>query len=125
MATDIGAYFTGRIVGGAKLAPQISPGKTWAGLGGGVAAAAVVGGIGYIFVPFPNKIYWAILLGMLIAIIAQMGDLFESWLKRRADVKDSGSLIPGHGGLLDRVDGMIFTLPIFALLLYLSGTLAS
>jgi phosphatidate cytidylyltransferase len=123
-ATDIGAYFTGRTVGGPKLAPTISPGKTWAGLGGGIAAAAVVGGIGYIFSPFPTKIYWAILLGALLAVVAQAGDLFESWLKRRAGVKDSGTLIPGHGGLLDRADGMIFTLPLFALLVYSSGILS-
>ncbi len=120
-ATDIGAYFTGRIIGGAKLAPAISPNKTWAGLGGGVAAAGVVGGICFIFSPYPSKLWAAILLGVILAVIAQAGDLFESWLKRRAGVKDSSNLIPGHGGLLDRVDGLMFTIPLFALLVALSG----
>ena len=120
-ATDIGAYFTGRIVGGAKLAPTISPGKTWAGLGGGMAAAGVVGGISFIFTPYPTKLWAAILLAVLLAVVAQAGDLFESWVKRRAGVKDSSTLIPGHGGLLDRVDGLMFTLPLFAFFVYLSG----
>ncbi len=88
-ATDIGAYFTGRIVGGAKLAPSISPGKTWAGLGGGMAAAAVVGGISFIFTPYPTKLVWAIVIAVLLAGVAQAGDLFESWVKRRAGVKDA------------------------------------
>lgn len=115
-ATDIGAYFTGRIVGGAKLAPTISPSKTWAGLGGGMTAAGVVGGISHIFSPYPTTLLGAIMLGVVLAAVAQGGDLFESWLKRRAGVKDSSTLIPGHGGLLDRVDGLMFTIPLFALL---------
>ncbi len=122
-ATDIGAYFTGRIVGGAKLAPAISPGKTWAGLGGGMTAAGVVGGLSFIFTPYPTKLWLAILLAMLLAIVAQGGDLFESWVKRRAGVKDSSTLIPGHGGLLDRVDGLMFTIPLFVLFICLSGVI--
>ncbi len=120
-ATDIGAYFTGRIVGGAKLAPTISPNKTWAGLGGGMAAAGIAGGLCFIFSPYPTKLWAAIFLAIVLAGIAQGGDLFESWLKRRAGVKDSSTLIPGHGGLLDRVDGLMFTIPFFALLVCLSG----
>jgi phosphatidate cytidylyltransferase len=120
-ATDIGAYFTGRIVGGAKLAPAISPGKTWAGLGGGMTAAGIVGGLCFIFSPFPTTVWGAIFLGVVLAAVAQAGDLYESWLKRRAGVKDSSSLIPGHGGLLDRVDGLMFTLPLFTFMVYLSG----
>lgn len=120
-ATDIGAYFTGRIIGGAKLAPFISPNKTWAGLGGGVTAAGIIGGICFIFSPYPSALWAAILLGVILAIVAQAGDLFESWLKRRAGVKDSSTLIPGHGGLLDRVDGLMFTIPLFTLLVALSG----
>jgi phosphatidate cytidylyltransferase len=120
-ATDIGAYFVGRKVGGAKLAPSISPGKTWAGLGGGVGAAFIVGGLAHFFTPYPTSIVAGALLAALIALVAQGGDLFESWLKRRAGVKDSGTLIPGHGGLLDRVDGLVFTLPLFALAVALSG----
>ncbi|MEQ1788902.1 MAG: phosphatidate cytidylyltransferase [Rickettsiales bacterium] len=120
-ATDIGAYFTGRTIGGAKLAATISPGKTWAGLGGGIGAAGVVGGLSCLFTPYPTTLFGAINLAVLLAIISQCGDLFESWLKRRAGVKDSSKLIPGHGGLLDRVDGLMFTIPLFALLVYFSS----
>lgn len=119
--TDIGAYFTGRKFGGPKLAPVISPNKTWAGLGGGVAAAAITGGIAHVFAPYPPTFLSSILWGAVIALLAQGGDLFESWIKRRVGAKDSGSLIPGHGGLLDRVDGLIFTIPAFAWCVWLSG----
>lgn len=120
-ATDIGAFFAGRRIGGPKLAPSISPNKTWAGLGGGMVAAAIVGGLCSLFTPYPPSWIACMDLGVLLALISQGGDLFESWLKRRVGAKDSGSLIPGHGGLLDRVDGLIFTLPVFTLLLALSG----
>lgn len=120
-ATDIGAFFAGRKIGGAKLAPAISPNKTWAGLFGGMASAALVGGIGHLFSPYPTTVLGGALLGAALAIVAQGGDLLESWMKRRAGVKDSGTLIPGHGGLLDRADGYIFAFPLFALLLYFSG----
>lgn len=121
VATDIGAYFTGRKFGGPKLAPVISPNKTWSGLGGGVLAAAVTGGVAHSFVPYPSSIVLCILLGALLALLAQAGDLFESWVKRHVGAKDSGSLIPGHGGLLDRVDGLTLTVPAFAWAVYLSG----
>ncbi|NBX02799.1 MAG: phosphatidate cytidylyltransferase [Alphaproteobacteria bacterium] len=120
-ATDIGAFFAGRQIGGPKLAPSISPNKTWAGLGGGVLCAAIASAIAHSFVPFPATLLGAIGLGALLAVLAQGGDLLESWMKRRAGVKDSGTLLPGHGGLLDRADGYIFTLPMFALLLWLQG----
>lgn len=123
IATDTGAYFTGRKIGGPKLAPAISPGKTWTGLIGGMAAAGVAGGLCQILSPFPSTLWLAVALGMVLALVAQGGDLFESWLKRRAGVKDSGSLIPGHGGLLDRVDGIAFTAPLFAWAVYLSTPL--
>lgn len=110
IATDIGAYFSGRAIGGPKIAPRISPSKTWAGLCGGIVAATL----------FLSAIVWlaldghrdnylalALLVGPLSAIVAQAGDFFESWMKRRAGVKDSGRLIPGHGGLFDRVDGLM------------------
>ena len=103
-ATDIGAYFTGRRIGGAKLAPSISPNKTWAGLGGGVVAAAVVGALVGIAAHLSVTTLW---LGGLLAVVAQAGDLLESGMKRRAGVKDSGALLPGHGGLLDRIDGLL------------------
>jgi len=121
-ATDIGAYFAGRRIGGPKLAPVISPNKTWAGLGGGIVAAAIAGGICSSFTHYPPSFIAAMDLAIVLAIISQCGDLFESWLKRRVGAKDSSTLIPGHGGLLDRVDGLVFALPVFALALYLSGS---
>ena len=103
-ATDIGAFFAGRAIGGPKLAPALSPNKTWAGLFGGMASALVVGLILALVLHLPLR-FGA--LGALLAVFAQGGDLFESWLKRRAGVKDSGKLIPGHGGALDRLDGVV------------------
>lgn len=114
-ATDIGAYFAGRIIGGPKLAPTISPSKTWAGLGGGMVAAGVTGGLCHIFAPYPTTFPSSIIFGIALAVAAQAGDLFESWVKRRAGVKDSSTLIPGHGGLLDRVDGLMFAASFFAM----------
>lgn len=108
-ATDIGAFFAGRAIGGPKLAPGISPNKTWAGLAGGIAAAGLVGGTVAFVAGLPAT---ALYIGGLLAVVAQGGDLLESWLKRRAGVKDSGRLLPGHGGMLDRVDG---TLPVLIL----------
>ena len=108
-ATDIGAYFVGRTAGGAKLAPSISPGKTWSGLVGGMAWAAVASAaIGYAF-GLGETVHLAI-AGAALAIVGQAGDLLESAAKRRAGVKDSGRLIPGHGGLLDRIDGLMAVL---------------
>ncbi len=120
-ATDIGAYFTGREIGGPKLAPTLSPSKTWSGLGGGMIAAALVATICTSFAPYPASAPVAFILGGLLAIVAQGGDLFESWLKRRAGVKDSGNLIPGHGGLLDRVDGLVAALPVYTLLFWIAS----
>ena len=102
--TDIGAYFVGRALGKRKLAPSISPGKTVAGLYGGMAAAALLGGAWAIWTGLPGLLLW---LAPLFALAAQGGDLFESWMKRRAGVKDSGNWLPGHGGVLDRLDGMV------------------
>jgi phosphatidate cytidylyltransferase len=104
-ATDIFAYFAGRAIGGPKIAPKISPKKTWAGLAGGVAGAMLVGGAVADAAGFPAPLF-ATLSGGL-AVLAQAGDFFESWLKRRVGVKDSGTLLPGHGGIMDRVDGLV------------------
>lgn len=116
VAVDVGAYISGRAIGGPKIAPRISPSKTWAGLGGGATLAALVavtielsdfgpaaGAPGFDAL----SIGFAVLAGALIAVLAQAGDFFESWMKRRAGVKDSGALIPGHGGLFDRLDGFL------------------
>jgi phosphatidate cytidylyltransferase len=103
-ATDIGAYFIGRRFGSARLAPSISPGKTVAGLYGGIASAAIFGGAWALFTKLSPSL---LLLAPLFALAAQGGDLFESWMKRQAGVKDSASWLPGHGGLLDRLDGLV------------------
>ncbi len=114
-ATDILAYLVGRKVGGPRLAPSISPGKTWSGLCGGVVAAAVAGGLTAGAIG-SERLLQAAGLGGLLAIVSQIGDLIELTLKRRAGVKDSGTLIPGHGGVLDRLDGLILAAPVLALL---------
>ncbi|HEX9807430.1 MAG TPA: phosphatidate cytidylyltransferase [Alteraurantiacibacter sp.] len=114
IATDTGAYFAGRAIGGPKIAPKISPSKTWAGLTGGMTAAALwMGAAIYVIAsmaesgqPTSHVAPFAI-GGAVLAVAAQAGDFFESWLKRRAGVKDSSRLIPGHGGVFDRVDGLL------------------
>ena len=139
IATDIGAYFAGRTIGGPKIAPSISPKKTWAGLFGGMVGATLIlpiisrswfAGLCNVFYPRPvlplghfeldgpcsgilglpplsYLLVWSLIAGPLIAVLAQAGDFFESWMKRKAGVKDSSNLIPGHGGLFDRVDGLL------------------
>jgi phosphatidate cytidylyltransferase len=125
IATDIGAYFAGRLIGGPKLAPRISPNKTWAGLCGGMLASGLW--FAYAMTHFtPGLSRWLPVLaaaGIMIAITAQLGDLLESHMKRRAGVKDSGHFIPGHGGLFDRLDGFLavfFMLAVLTPLLSLS-----
>jgi len=120
-AIDIGAYFTGRAIGGPKIAPAISPSKTWAGLLGGILGALAVLVLSA-KLSNATPAWWQVLgLAVLAAIVAQAGDFFESWMKRRAGVKDSGKLIPGHGGLFDRVDGLIAVSFLAALLAGLSA----
>ena len=119
-ATDIGAYVVGRSTGGAKLAPRISPGKTWSGLFGGMAWAAVVSAaVGYAFGLGETIALAAI--GAGLAVVGQIGDLVESAAKRGAGIKDSGTLIPGHGGLLDRIDGLVAVLVVVALVRLVVG----
>ena len=115
-ATDIGAYLAGRFVGGRRLAPSISPGKTWSGAVGGLGAALLAGvWLGRLAGLPPGR---AAGLAALLSIAAQAGDLLESAAKRRCGVKDSGRLIPGHGGLLDRVDGILAAAPVLAAVIY-------
>jgi phosphatidate cytidylyltransferase len=121
-ASDTGAFFVGRAIGGRKLMPAVSPGKTIAGAVGGLGASMVVAyayGRG-VLVPVAHLGFspWgALLFGVLISAAAQVGDLFESLLKREAGVKDSSHIIPGHGGILDRCDSLMFVLPVAYLLL--------
>lgn len=106
-ATDILAYFCGRALGGPKLAPRISPGKTWSGAVFG-AAAGVGAGVG-VALSIRHGGGWLIpMVALALSVASQLGDLFESWIKRRFGAKDSGHLIPGHGGVMDRVDGLVF-----------------
>lgn len=119
VAVDVGAYLVGRTVGGPKIAPKISPSKTWAGLFGGIVGAGIVMGTTIYLLaepPLPiSTLLWALVVAVSAAVIAQVGDFFESWMKRRAGVKDSGNLLPGHGGLFDRLDGLLAVAFAFAL----------
>ena len=110
--TDIGAYFAGRAIGGPKLAPTISPNKTIAGLVGGMVSAGLASWAWVQYVMLPLPLLW---LAPLFATAAQGGDLFESWMKRRAGAKDSGTILPGHGGMLDRLDGLVVVAALTAL----------
>ena len=111
IATDTGAYFSGRTIGGPKIAPRISPSKTWAGLFGGMLAAGLVS-FAFFYSNVGDRAFAimglaALAIGAVLAVVAQAGDFLESWLKRKAGLKDSSNLIPGHGGVLDRVDGLL------------------
>ena len=113
-ASDTGAYIVGRMVGGPKLAPKISPNKTWSGFCGAMFGAAVV----FTFM-FQQQAPIMLLLvyGAVIGAAGQAGDLLESHMKRKANIKDSGSLIPGHGGILDRIDALLLVIPVFAIII--------
>ncbi|GAN54270.1 phosphatidate cytidylyltransferase [Tanticharoenia sakaeratensis NBRC 103193] len=119
MASDTCAYVAGRLFGGPKLAPSISPGKTWSGSGGGFVGAVLLGAL--VASAWADPVGGAV-TGGLLGIFAQCGDLTESAAKRRLGVKDSGALIPGHGGLLDRFDGLLAAAPLAALLSLAAGT---
>lgn len=114
-ASDIGAYLAGRSLGGPKLAPAISPNKTWSGAIGGLLSAVTAGMLAA-YVMEGRLSGGAVLVAAALGLVSQLGDLFESWIKRRFHVKDSSSLIPGHGGLLDRLDGVLAAAPAAALI---------
>ena len=117
IASDVGGYFVGRSFGGPKIYSSISPNKTWAGSVGGVICAIIVS---IIAIPFLNySLIIIITLASILAISAQAGDFFQSWLKRKYKVKDSGFLLPGHGGFFDRLDGILAAIPVYYGLLYL------
>lgn len=118
-ATDIGGYFAGRLIGGPKLWPQVSPKKTWAGaVGGFVASLAVAAGFAAFHL---GKIMPLLLVAAALSVAAQLGDLFESAVKRRFGVKDSSHIIPGHGGLMDRLDGFVAAIVLAAIFGFLRG----
>jgi phosphatidate cytidylyltransferase len=118
-ATDIGGYFAGRLIGGPKLWPQVSPKKTWAGaVGGFVASLAVAVGFAAFHL---GKFMPLLLLAAALSVAAQFGDLFESAVKRRFGVKDSSHIIPGHGGLMDRLDGFVAAIVLAAIFGFLRG----
>ena len=118
-ATDICAYFVGRKFKGIKLCPAISPNKTWSGLVGGMSGAFV---IGLIFANiFGQSYFFMAILSSFVAAWSQIGDLFESWVKRQFSVKDSSQIIPGHGGVLDRMDGLLAAAPLVAILCFIDS----
>jgi len=120
IAADTGAYVAGRSIGGPKLAPRISPSKTWAGLLGAVVSAGLAGGVTAFVIERPSLLPLVLVSGLL-AGVEQVGDLFESFLKRHFGVKDSGRIIPGHGGVLDRVDGLLAVILAVAGLEFILG----
>jgi phosphatidate cytidylyltransferase len=120
-AADIGAYFAGRAFGKRKLAPRVSPGKTWEGALGGMASVALMAWAGAVHFGLP--VFTTVAFGGLIGIFSIVGDLTESMFKRAAALKDSGTLLPGHGGLLDRLDSVTAAAPLYALGLFGSGIL--
>jgi len=117
---DIGAYIVGRIVGGKKLAPKISPGKTVSGFLGGILIGSLI--FTYLIAGYNYDLY-IFLVGIILSTVAQIGDLYQSFMKRRIDVKDSGYILPGHGGMFDRLDGLIMVLAFIPLpiLIYYFG----
>ena len=119
-SSDIGAYVVGRLVGGPKLAPSISPGKTWSGALGGLVCAMVLG-LAVSRFAAPGPVLHALVVAGALSVASQLGDLLESGLKRHFGVKDSSQLIPGHGGVFDRLDGVLAAAPLAALLALARG----
>ncbi len=118
-SADTGALFGGRFIGGPKLVPRLSPNKTWAGFVCGTLAAGLVEAL-FIGLLGGSAIA-GLSFGIVIGLVGHAGDLFESWVKRRFQVKDSGGLIPGHGGVLDRIDSLLFVAPVCAFLVFFAG----
>lgn len=112
MGSDIGAYYTGRLIGKHKLAPKISPGKTWEGLFGGLAAALALAALAHFWFFRELPLKWALPLAGIMTVLGVLGDLTESALKRGAGAKDAANLLPGHGGFLDRLDSLLFNAPL-------------
>ncbi len=126
---DTGAYFIGRWKGKRRLIPHVSPGKTVEGTVGGIISSIITGGVANLIFKAPLEYSWAFIFGFVIGVVAVFGDLTESLIKRSVEAKDSGGILPGHGGILDRFDSLIFTFPVsyYMVLLYywLHGVLVS
>ncbi|QIW09362.1 phosphatidate cytidylyltransferase [Francisella sp. LA112445] len=121
-AADSGAYFTGKAIGKHKMLPRLSPNKTIEGLLGGMLCAIIVAIVFLMYMGLtPLEYVYMVLISALVAVLSVVGDVFESMMKRIAGVKDSGNILPGHGGVLDRLDGYMPTLPIFVMLGYFAG----
>jgi phosphatidate cytidylyltransferase len=122
IAADIGAFFVGRRFGRRRLAPTVSPGKTWEGAAGGMCSVALVACVGAVHFRLPVPL--SLLFGCAVGAVSVVGDLTESMFKRSAGLKDSGTLLPGHGGILDRIDSVTAAAPLYALGLFGSGAIA-
>ena len=121
-AADTGAFFVGKLIGRHRMAPGISPGKTWEGFAGGLLCAVGASAGLAALLNLPGSILTQLVIGLLLATVAALGDLAESWMKRHANVKDSGAILPGHGGILDRMDSLLATLPVtFYVAAYIIG----
>lgn len=118
-AADVGAYVVGRSIGRVKLAPRVSPGKTWEGVSGGVLLAVLIGWLGSLWLGLPALAVVGV--AVATALVSVVGDLTVSMLKRNRGLKDSGRLLPGHGGVMDRIDGLVAAIPFFVLGLYVAG----
>lgn len=120
---DVGAYFFGKAMGKRKLAPVVSPNKTWEGAIGGLVTATLLSTIAAYFIGLSFSLSWFVVLAIILVVVSVVGDLFESMLKRQAGIKDSSQILPGHGGLLDRLDSTLSVAPFFivALLLFKHG----
>ena len=112
LGSDTGAYYTGRALGKHKLAPDISPGKTWEGVAGGVVAALAMAALSHFWFFRELPLKWALPLALVMTVLGILGDLTESALKRGAGAKDAAKLLPGHGGILDRLDSLLFNAPL-------------
>ncbi|MCP5160096.1 MAG: phosphatidate cytidylyltransferase [Hahellaceae bacterium] len=119
---DVGAYFAGRAWGNKKLAPKVSPGKSWAGVYGGMVSIAIIGCVASALLSLPLVLAFKLVsISLLTGMFSVLGDLLESMLKRHRGIKDSSQLLPGHGGVLDRIDSLTAAIPVFTLILFVLG----